>query len=186
MAVQRAFAADGRDALQELERRRAVEKVLELNKVTESPALAESPEYQRKFKGYYKVRQKSQQFYRKFFAILRAGAAKEHRLTLEQLLFEFYRITGTWQLSFCSKLLATLDDRVVIYDRNLAQYFGVKRGSGCDGALNSYRELCFRLAAFIKQPGWSKIRSEFDAKFPASVHLSDTRKADLVIWASSR
>ena len=60
----------------------------------------------------------------------------------------------------------------------------MKRGSGLEGALDNYGQLRSKLAAFIKQSEWPRMRSEFDAKFPAAVHLPDTRKADLIIWAT--
>jgi hypothetical protein len=176
-------------ALMKLERRGSVEKVLALMEVRMSPALATDHEYQRTFNGYYKMGRKKGAFYRHFFSMLREAAYAPSPPSLKTTLQNLYAQTGERHLSFGTKMLATITDDVVIFDRNVADHFGVPstllpRQDWLSEALRRYEEVRRGIQAFTQASEWLQMRALFDDKFPNAAHLSEIRKADLIIWAA--
>jgi hypothetical protein len=178
-------------AIAELVRRRSVEKLLRLNGVRACPELATDHDYQRAFKGYYRMGRRSAAFYDAFFAILHDCASapeSQERPTLEEVLKSLHDKTKQKHLSFGSKLLATVDDSAIIFDRNVASYFGVSSMAlPSDGwieeALRRYNEIRRGILFFTNEAEWPAIRDLFDKSIPDAQHLPDARKADLIIWA---
>jgi hypothetical protein len=178
-----------RAALMKLERRGSVEKVLSLMEVRTNPTLATDPDYQRTFNGYYKMGRKKDAFYRHFFSMLRESAYAPSPPSLKTTLQNLYANTGERHLSFGTKMLATIADDAVIFDRNVADHFGVPstplpRRDWLSEALRRYEEIRRGIQAFTQTPEWQEMRALFDHKFPKAAHLSEIRKADLIIWAA--
>jgi hypothetical protein len=177
-------------ALAKLARRGDVDTLLELNKVRRNPALAVDPDYQRRFKGYYRLRQKSARFYERFFTILQAGASAEVPPSLSDILQKLYDDTKERHLSFGSKMRATLADDAVIFDKNVASYFRIPSSSlppGNDWLVKSLRrheKVAQGVQAFVRSADWQQKQILFDQAFPNAAHLPDIRKADLIIWAA--
>ena len=159
-----------RSAIEKLGRRRSVEKLLRLNEVRKRPELATDTGYQRAFKGYYRMGRRRAAFYEAFFAILHdcASAPKSQTPpTLKVLLKLLHDRTKQKHLSFSSKLLATVDDSAVIFDRNVASYFGVPSTAlpadrWLDEALRRYDEIRKGILAFTKEAEWPAIHDLFD------------------------
>jgi hypothetical protein len=147
------------------------------------------PDYRRTFNGYYKMRQKRDAFYRHFFSMLRESAYAPPPPSLETILQNLYANTGERHLSFCTKMLATIADDAVIFDRNVADHFGVPssplpRRDWLPEALRRYEGIRRGIQAFTQTPEWQEMRALFDQKFPKAAYLSEIRKADLIIWAA--
>jgi len=178
-----------RAALMKLERRGSVEKVLALMEVRTNPALATDSDYQRTFNGYYKMGRKKGAYYLHFFSMLREAAYAPSPPSLKTTLQNLYAHTGERHLSFGTKMLATITDDVVIFDRNVADHFGVPSTplpppDWLSEALRRYEEIRRGIQAFTQTPEWQQMRALFDHKFPEAAHLSEIRKADLIIWAA--
>lgn len=180
-----------RAALIKLESRGAVEKVVELIRVRTNPALAADPNYQRSFKGYYRMGRRKESFYRHFFSMLRQAASAPSRPSLKAILQELYDKTGERHLSFGTKLLATITDDAVIFDKNVAAHFEVAstalpNHNWLDEALRRHEEIRRGIYTFTQKPEWQQMQALFDQAFPSATHLSEIRKADLIIWAAQK
>jgi hypothetical protein len=86
-------------------------------------------------------------------------------------------------------MLATIADDAVIFDRNVADHFGVPssplpRRDWLPEALRRYEGIRRGIQAFTQTPEWQEMRALFDQKFPKAAYLSEIRKADLIIWAA--
>jgi hypothetical protein len=178
-----------RAAIEKLGRQRAVDKLLELRKVRSNPALATDPDYRRTFNGYYRMRQKSSEFYQHFFSMLQNAASADFPPTLGTILQELFNKTGQKHLSFGSKMLATITDDAVLFDRNLGAFFGVRsspliRRDWLGEALQRYEQVRGGIQRFTQRPDWPEMRALFDQAFPNAAHLPESRKADLIIWAA--
>jgi hypothetical protein len=176
-------------ALIKLERRGSVEKVLALMEVRANPALATDHDYRRTFNGYYKMGRKKDAFYEHFFSMLQEATYATSPPSLKTTLQKLYAHTGERHLSFGTKMLATITDDVVIFDRNVAAHFGVPstplpRQDWLSEALRRYEDIRRGIQAFTQVPEWLEMRVLFDGKFPKAAHLSEIRKADLIIWAA--
>lgn len=74
------------------------------------------------FCGYYKLRQKSKQFYDVYFEYMES--CKKKIPTFETALKYLYKKTGEVHYSFCSKLIATLDPSSPILDQYVLRHCG--------------------------------------------------------------
>jgi len=176
-------------AINALQKRGAIEKLLYLNSVWATPKLAQSSEYQKKFIGYYRMGRKKASFYSTYFSLLEEAAANTPLPTLKDILERLFHATGARHLSFGSKLLATVDDKIPIFDRNVAHMLGVKNGSlpeagWVEKALERHAAIQAGLAAFTNHSRWPETERKFDAAFPEAKKLSAGRKADLLLWVS--
>jgi hypothetical protein len=179
---------EARAAVEELRNRGAVDTLLYLNTIRENRDLANEPEYRTRFNGYYGLRQRSQEFYHAFYAALLDAVNAPERATLAGLLQEIFNACRERHLVFCSKLLATSRDDAVVFDGNVAEYFGVTAGplppvNWVNVAIQRYNDVDTHIARFLTAPEWPRMRAMFDATFPQARHLPDIRKADLIIWA---
>jgi len=151
-------------AVEKLGRRRSVEKLLRLNEVRNTPELAADTAYQRAFKGYYRMGRRRAAFYDAFFAILHdceSAPKSQTPPTLKVLLKLLYDRTKQKHLSFGSKLLATVDDSAVIFDRNVASYFGVPSTAlpadlWLEEAIRRYDEIRKGILTFTKEAEWPR------------------------------
>jgi hypothetical protein len=177
-----------RAALMKLKGRGSVGKVLELMKVRTNPALAVDPDYQRAFKGYYRMGHKRDAFYRHFFSMLREAASAPSPPSLKTILQGLYENTDERHLSFGTKMLATIADDAVIFDKNVAAHFDVRtplpRQDWLFEALRQYEQIRRGIQAFTQAPEWQQMQALFDQTFPDAARLSEIRKADLIIWAA--
>jgi hypothetical protein len=179
---------EGTLAVKELKRKEVVSTLLYLNRVRDSADLAREPEYQRRFNGYYRVRQQPARFYDAFYELLYFSASAPESATLDNLLQNLYESSGKRRLSFCSKLLATVRDDAVVFDCNVASYFGLRasplpKSGWMDAALRRYNYVREKVALFVSDSGWPVVRATFDGAFPEASHLPCIRKGDLLIWA---
>jgi hypothetical protein len=174
-------------ALRKLADLGAVDKVLTLREVRNNPELAAVDTYRRAFNNYYRLRQKPSEFYRDYFSMLQNAAAAPVPPSLEAILQYLYDNTGERHLSFGSKMLATITDDAVVFDKNVAGHFGVGttyKKNWLPDALQRYQQVRRGIETFIQAPDWPHMRALFDQAFPNAVHLADIRKADLIIWAA--
>ncbi|HTT75351.1 MAG TPA: hypothetical protein VMF50_05150 [Candidatus Binataceae bacterium] len=165
-----------------------VATLLEIIAIRKTPALAENRDYQRTFTGYYRMGRKKQSFYQAYYSMLQNAARADSLPSLSAVLQNLFDQTREKHLSFSSKLCATLDDNAVIFDKNVAGFFGVPRGdlgqqNWLTKALDRYRRVQQGIDSFTHQPAWPQMRAQFNEKFPNAIHLPDIRVADLIIWA---
>jgi hypothetical protein len=177
-----------RAALNLLGKREDVGTLLEILEIRKNPSLAEKREYQKTFTGYYRMGRKKQSFYQAYYSILQNAACGGSLPSLAAVLQKLFDQTAEKHLSFSSKLCATLDDNAVIFDRNVAGFFGVPHGdlgqqNWLTKALERYRRIEQGIVSFTHQSAWPEMRAQFNEAFPDATHLPDIRVADLIIWA---
>jgi len=154
--------------------------------------VATSPDYRSAFIGYYRMGRRRRTWYDRFFSILerdKRGGAPSFRAVLEEILRE----TGRLEASFSSKLVATIDDNLPVWDRHVLDNLGLKAPPS---RLDSERRLqrCVELyssirswsSRAIRQDGFGAWRSRFDCQFPRFRHFTDIKKLDLFLWQSRR
>ncbi len=173
-------------SIKKLKKQHSIDKVLYLNGVRKDPSLAFDEKYQRTFKGYYRVRQRSAEFYNSFFKLLHLAAIGSKKETIGSLMGHLFKETHERHLSFCSKLLATLRDDAVIFDRNVATrlrvpYGVLPRQNWLSEAERRYDLIKCGVEKIVNQSNWASIEKKFDENFPEAVNLSKLRKADLIL-----
>ncbi len=132
------------------------------------------------------MRQKSAKFYGHFFPCCKRRPPSPP--SLASILQKLYDQTNERLLSFGSKLRATVTDEV-IFDKNVARYFGVPSSplpqskDWIEKMLHRHDRVAQGVKNFIQRPDWPEMRALFDKQFPQAHDLPDIRKADLIVWA---
>ena len=144
-----------------------------------------SPEFQRAFNGYYRIRRNEEwrQHYYDLFV-----KAKVERLSFEQIITELFRLTGNVEASFSSKMLATIDPSKPIWDQYVLQNLGLELiGKSQEEKLQNAVALYDRIVKWYKEYlTTSEAREniiDFDRLLPEYAWVSDTKKIDCLLWS---
>ena len=144
-----------------------------------------SPEFQRAFNGYYRIRRNEEwrQHYYDLFVKAKAG-----RFSFEQIITELVRLTGNVEASFSSKMLATIDPSKPIWDQYVLQNLGLELiGKSQEEKLQNAVALYDRIVKWYKEYlTTSEAREniiDFDRLLPEYAWVSDTKKIDCLLWS---
>ena len=150
--------------------------------------------YQRAFGGFYQIRLK---WYKKFYYVLEKSKhrKKAKRLTLKEVMRSLYRYNHSFEYSFASKLLHTVNPSNPVIDKKVLSCLGLRRPqrpnktlskSDIDTLFNAYEaqyELVRKVyQLFLKKPEVKKLFIKFDARFPDLARIGEMKKIDLILW----
>ena len=156
-------------------------------------------EYQTRFKGYYRVRQKPPAWYEAFFLILEREKSN-HKISFQEVLAEMWYETRRVEASFSSKLVATINPGKPVWDANVLGHLGLLAQSKRIGRITigkqdieSYRQRIAETVhlhsciqekeeATLQCAGFREWKRSFNKKFPQFVHFSGIKKLDLFYW----
>ena len=106
-------------------------------------------------------------------------------LSFDKVLDDVSAITGRNEISFASKLLATINPNTVIWDRNIRAYLDIDDANDNAETKLLYKELCLEMIDIVESPAgqdWIKIFDElFGDEFDVS-KITDVKKVDFVLW----
>ena len=152
--------------------------------------VAISPEYQKTFKGYYQMKQRPRTWYDLLFSILEREK-RNGAISFRTVLKEVFDETKRLEASFCSKLIATIDANLPVWDRHVLNNLGLKGPpTNRDSAyrlrhcVEVYSRINTRSSNVILQDGFREWRRRFDDAFPRFRHFTDIKKLDLFLWQS--
>lgn len=87
--------------------------------------ISRDAEFQRFFNGFYRMRQRPAGFYTSYYAYLEQNKYNKE-LTFEDIVTYLYHETGSVHASFSSKLLATVNPDMPIWDKFVLQNLGLR------------------------------------------------------------
>lgn len=157
--------------------------------------------YQATFRSYYRMRWPLDGFpknypikllsktshknlYGIFFEILEREKCN-HNILFGNIIKEFYKMTERYEASFCSKLVATINPDLPIWDTKVLRNLEIKKPTRRDG-LNiynqKYSDIKTCLDNTIKKNCSKKWENLFDNNFPKFNGFTDIKKLDLFLW----
>lgn len=150
-------------------------------------------EYQRIFKGFYKMGRRDEAWYDYYFGLLQASKL-DKSITFGQVLERIYADREQVEASFSSKLVATIRPQLPVYDKHVRDNLSLEippthwpAGKRLAAMLGMYQELEAKVAALVRDPIFAAtLRPAFDAHHPAYAHISDVKKLDLLLWQHRR
>lgn len=150
-------------------------------------------EYQVKYRNYYvmnsKIWIKNPHWFKQYFKILQREKNSQ-KVDFSAVVREIHTITNRVETSFASKLLATINPDLAVYDSKVRDNLCLENPSHYDGAVRIAKSIevysyLQRLASeMIQSDGFNAWRNRFDREFPQFEHFTDIKKLDLFLWQS--
>ena len=149
--------------------------------------VATDKEFQAVFREFYQMRRfYSDDFARRYFQFME-DLKNAHRITFAMAMERIKHIQGTYEISFSSKMVHTIDPRHPIWDSVVAGGHFKMRAPALSSknreqeCCDRYNEYAHKFNAYMaSQEGQNLIRL-FDEAFPGSV-ISDVKKIDFILW----
>ena len=140
-------------------------------------------EFQKFYNGFYRMRQRPADFYKAYYAFLEQNKDNAH-LTFEDILAYLYKETGAVHASFSSKLLATVNPDMPIWDKFVLQNLGLRTPYHYEkDRLQKTSQLYQRICDWYESEQAKEKLQVFNELFP-NVDISDVKKIDFILWAT--
>ena len=147
--------------------------------------VSQDQNYQKTFCGFYRVR-RGKDWTDKYFALLEQKKS-ELEPKFECILEELVRLTGRLEASFASKLAATIDPNLPVYDSIVRKNLCLPARYGDQNvrlkmAVQDYDAIKQSSIRQVKLSDFRTLRENFNRKFPEHQAFSDTKVLDLMLW----
>ena len=141
------------------------------------------PVFQKTFNGFYRIRQKPASFYQSFYRYLEDNK-NNSSLSFEAVVTHLYHESGSIYASFSSKLLATVNPNMPVWDKFVLQNLGL-RAPYCyeNERLRKTVLLYQKICEWYRTEEADKKLKLFNSRFP-DTDITDVKKIDLVLWAT--
>ncbi len=140
-------------------------------------------EFQRLFNGFYRVRQRDERFYQTYYQFMEKH--KKHGTTFEKTLKHLHTELNRIEASFSSKLLATLNPDMPIWDEFVLEKLALKKPGQTgknrfEDTILLYTQIHNWYRDYVKSPAGKEIIRLFDETYPGA-GISDVKKVDFVL-----
>ena len=151
-----------------------------------------SEKFKKAYNGFYRVRQKKQIWYDCYFSLMEQQASKH--ASFEDLLWEMFQVNHSIEVSFVSKLMATVDPNLPIWDQYVIRNLGYEKlwQHSATASTEQRIDIAVKIYEAIKQCYKSYIDSEegkaciqaFDQALPRYTDkLTAVKKIDYLLWS---
>jgi len=165
--------------------RKGISQYLEIMELFPKVNVAENRDFQRRFNAFYKVRQRSREWYIKYFSYMQRQ--KGSKRSFDDVLDDLYELTGRYEPSFSSKLVATLDPEQPVWDvwvmRNtktrVPSYTSKRK---VEQAKVAYKAVQAWYQQFLNSKDGEGVVRGFDKIVPEHAKITNLKKVDFVLW----
>lgn len=173
------------EAIAKLKKReKDIRSYFEIMQMAEHP---DDPDFQKKYDAFYRVR-RNEAWRMEYFKLM-ADFRKRSNPTFGEILLRLQQKTGQIEASFSSKMLATLDADMPIWDSNVLKVLNLKLTGNTtelkmSNAVVLYDRICRWYKSFLQTENAKKMIERFDNEFPEFREMSPTKKIDFILWAN--
>ena len=144
-------------------------------------------EFQRLYNGFYRLRLPASEYYKKHFDYLEKNKNNKH-LAFRDVLTYMSNTTGRVEASFSSKIVATINPNMPVWDSNVLSNLLISTPQGnfqdkIEQSVKIYDELCNYYDKFMITDNAKDIVKTFDNLFPQYNSITNIKKVDLAIWS---
>ena len=104
--------------------RKGIDQYVEIMTLFPIRDVSSDKEFQRKFNGFYRIRQRNQQFYNTYYKLMQD--LKGNIVNFSDVIEYLYQASGRFEPSFSSKLIATHNPNMPIWDSIVLKNIGIK------------------------------------------------------------
>ena len=142
-------------------------------------------EFQRTFNSFYRVR-RNEEWRRAYYNLFEE--VKNSKPSFEYIIRTMYKETGNIEASFSSKMIATIDPNMPIWDRYVMQNLclelkGKTKKDQLECAVGLYDQMVAWYGDFLKTVNGRDCIAEFDKTLPGYTWMSDVKKIDFYLWS---
>ena len=141
-------------------------------------------EFQKKFTGFYRIRRNKELFLKRYYSFMESLKGEE--ASFEEIIRTIHDFQGTIEPSFSSKMLATLNPDMPVWDRYVlsnAEIAAPKQYNVTfEKCIATYEKVVAFYAELLKTDVAQEMLRLFDEKLPEYKHFSKTKKIDLMLW----
>jgi hypothetical protein len=162
-----------------------IDQYVELMEMFLQRNVADDRDFQKKFNGYYILRQRSAKWYQIYYEYMESR--KKQNVSFSDTLIYLRERLNRYEPSFSSKLVATHDHNLPIWDKYVLQSLGVNAPSYTsktkfEKAIAIYKSIVEWYAEFVKSKEGAMIVSIFDNVYGTKKSISNTKKIDFALW----
>lgn len=162
-----------------------ISKYLEIMRLFAQTNVAHDQYFQTKYNAFYRVRQRSPEWYKAYYQYMENLKGRE--VSFSAVLRYFKNILGRYEPSFTSKLVATHNPSVPIWDVHVLRNIGLRAPSynspkKYEKAEAAYSEIQEWYARYVCSQEGKLIIRKFDELIKESAAISDLKKIDFVLW----
>ena len=160
-----------------------------MNRYNESNEISSSDDFQKSFRKFYGMNRAgfSADCYKEYFKLLdkaRVNKDIDFKFVLQRL----HEKSGKKHFSFTTKLLATVNPSLPVWDRKVREYLNYKYDlkfkasfKDVESCEQEYKRYCNWFIEFLKTDEAKKHIDEFDKKIP-NLKITKMKKIDLMFW----
>ena len=142
-------------------------------------------DFQRTYNSFYRVRRNAE-WREAYYGLFEK--AKCISPSFEFIIRAMYDATGNIEASFSSKMLATINVDMPIWDRYVVQNLcltmkGRTKEDQLNCAINLYDQMIRWYTEFLQTKNGKDCIAEFDRTLPGYIWMSDVKKIDFFLWS---
>jgi len=146
--------------------------------------ITKNQEFQRLYNGFYKIRQRNQEWYSHYYQMLEN--LKSHNCSFDKILQELKTRTSRIEASFTSKMYATRNPNFPIIDKWILNNLELKlpysyERNRLEKISRLYKRITKWYKAYIFSEDGAKYVKWFNEICPES-SISDVKKIDFILW----
>ena len=160
-----------------------IEKYNWIMKRVHETDVSSDADFQKAFNGFYRMRQRPASFYTSYYTYLEKNKNNQD-LSFEDIVTYLYQETGSIHASFSSKLLATVNPDMPIWDKFVLQNLGLRTPYSYEKdrlqkTIQMYQKICdwYKTGEAIKK------LAVFNQQFPGT-NITDVKKIDFILWST--
>lgn len=139
-------------------------------------------EFQRRFTGFYKIRRDRELFLNHYYSYMQK-IRNDENITFEQILKDIYSFQKHFEPSFSSKLLATLNPNMPVWDKYVLQNMGIDiKKYSLQNCINGYKKIIQYYNEKESTGEADELINLFDSHFPQFKYFTRIKKMDLMFW----
>ena len=143
-----------------------------------------NPDFQRKYNSFYKIR-RDQEWRNIYFSYFQKNKDNVN-ITFDEILDYLFKKTGNVEASFSSKMLATINPQMPIWDSYVLQFFGLKlEGESKEDRVQNAKELYRQIVEIEnKMLADAKVKKEIKQfqSFFQKYNIPENKALDYMIW----
>lgn len=162
-----------------------VDKYINIMDKLNSCNVSENMDFQKSYNGFYKIRQRKPEFYKSYYDYMESK--KNINVTYSDIVTHFYNQFNRIEASFSSKLLATINPNMPVWDSIVLKNLGLKppayyKANRLENVISLYCEIVNWYSEYLKASNSVDVIKVFDSIYP-NTEITDVKKIDFALWS---